>query len=301
MNNKYALCFLLLMAPFVLFSQGTLNGKVSEQSTKNPIPCCEVKLFNNNHEFMTFSNQNGEYSFQGVPVGTYKLRCFRNDYFSYQETFTLCDDSMVINITLDSIIYLDGSNDSVEVNDWFDYTFGIDLYYYTPGNKLFKNNLSMQPFNVEFRRLLTDQMQWGLLVIPLELGFHNFKNPEVNPIIKPAVLDEFHNKKNYRNVSAGITFYIRRILAENNFGTALYYIDLGLGYKIPYTYKLNYLNDANSKVTINGIHKFNQFDFMMRLGFDIFAIKANIRITDHLSYKQIPRYSLGLEMSVPRY
>lgn len=301
MINKYILCVSLLMFPIVLFSQGSIKGKVSERGTNKAIPCSEITLFNNNHKFITYSNQDGEYSFQEVPVGIYNLKSNHKDYIPYQEKFTIRADSTILNnITMDSVVYNDGHSDSVEVNDWFSYTFGVNFHYFAPDNYLFKQNLSIQPFNLEFRRLLVDQMQWGLLFIPLELSFHDFKKPEASPAIKPSLLDEFNDEKNYRSASAGLTFYIRRILTENSFGSAFYYIDMGLGYKIPYSYKLNYLNDAKSKITKQGIHKFNQFEFMMRLGVDIYTIKANIRLTDYLRYKQIPRYSLGLEVSLPR-
>jgi len=93
---------ILILFSATVFSQekGVINGRVTDQETKSPVPEATVSILNT--DLKTKTNEKGEFSFTGIPYGTYELKvsCLGYDAFIHTDVVVLSSRPADVEIEL---------------------------------------------------------------------------------------------------------------------------------------------------------------------------------------------------------
>lgn len=82
---KKLLIFLIFVtAAIYAQDKGVINGRVTDKETQNPVPEATVNILNT--DFKTKTNEKGEFSFTGIPYGTYELKVSSLGYEAFIHT-----------------------------------------------------------------------------------------------------------------------------------------------------------------------------------------------------------------------
>jgi len=100
---KRILIILILFSASV-FSQekGVINGRVTDQETKSPVPEATVSILNT--DLKTKTNEKGEFSFTGIPYGTYELKVSSLGYDAFIHTDVVVLSSRPADVEIELLV-----------------------------------------------------------------------------------------------------------------------------------------------------------------------------------------------------
>lgn len=273
-------------------AQYTITGKVIDIDTGEPISCAYVSLWNDTTDIFTYTDFNGSYSIQVDVNYDFMLAA---ESFSYQGEIknVLFDD---IDNSQDFHLYAYGSsNNRTKDVALFDIlSIGVGMNLYSPpietNDKEFSSNIELETFFYDFRNKLAKRTQFGVRIVPLKFQWNGLENPSVG-----------YKKEKYFGTFAALSVYVRYVATvQKSIGIAGLFVDVGAGYAIPYYFAMKSVSSADKykSVSTRHIHKLNEFEAMLRVGYSWCAIKATYRFTDVLkdNYIETPKLRFGIEI-----
>ncbi len=117
-----------------------------------------------------------------------------------------------------------------------------------------------------------------------------------------SIVKTSHGKERYFEASTNIGAYLRFVLSSaGKIGHRGAFVDVGAYYSLPYYFSYTYFTSDHIKTSQNKIHKFNDFQAMLRMGFYWGSIRANYRFMDVMKHDFIepPKLTLAIEFNIP--
>lgn len=133
--------------------------------------------------------------------------------------------------------------------------------------------------------------QIGVEITPLSLVWHQFDTDNQGGT-------ELKENEKYFGAYFTLGVFNRLIISKRKkTGTLGSFLDVGIAYELPYLYRYSYLTESNHKHLIKKIHKRNEFSTWLRVGYDIFSLKASYRLTNIMKegFLSPPRLKIGVE------
>lgn len=287
---------LLLIIPNDIFAQVNISGVITDIDTQKPLSCSQVNIYCNELDTNTYTNQDGYFELNNLPTGDYCISVGRDNYHYYDTCFVeyIIDKYNTINVQLYSYDSPNYRITDVAKQDVFDLGFAFNFYSPSLGNSdnNFDKNMSLQLYNLDFHFKLANKLQMGFKIIPIEMSWNRFNNP-----------DSLYIKERYFGASGGISTYFRFIPSTiKKSGARGFFIDFGASYSLPYYYAYSNFTDKYNKTTTRHIKNyFNDIQAMVRVGFTWWSINANYRFNDVLihGYEETPKLTLGIELLIP--
>lgn len=295
MKNLLFLSLLILCVPVSINAQYRITGTVTDFDTKEPIQCATISLWADDVDIETRTDADGKFIIELDHNDEYEMY-ITADYYRSEEALVVFDNDFVV---FDFELYsYESENYRIDDVASFDvFSTGAGISFFSPtlvdSDKDFSSNITMETFYYDFRARMADRIQLGFKYSPLKLQWSRFAEP-----------DSIYSKERYFSVSAALSMYVRFIATtkKSTGGTGMF-IDLGATYSIPYYYAHVGISADNKyqKTSIRHIHKLNDFEAMVRLGYSWGAIKATYRFTDILknNYVQPPRLQIGIDLFIP--
>lgn len=108
-ESLFRLCFIVLLfciqvIPVTAAPPGTTVKGLVKDEKGTPLESVSVVLKNNHYQKTTVSNNNGEFSFSGVPEGSYTIELSSIGYGKHTGPLTVTGDMPVLNFTLTAAI-----------------------------------------------------------------------------------------------------------------------------------------------------------------------------------------------------
>jgi hypothetical protein len=119
-----------------------------------------------------------------------------------------------------------------------------------------------------------------------------------------SIVSIAHDKERYFEASTNVGIYTRFIITTaGTIGHRGLFLDIGANYSLPYYFSYTYFTEDHIKTSQNKIHKFNDFQAMMRLGFYWGSIRATYRFTDVMKddFVESPKLTMGVEFNIPAW
>jgi outer membrane receptor protein involved in Fe transport len=113
MSKLYRLVFCCLLLPALALAQGTISGKVTDSSTKEPLIGASVLIEGTTMGAATGTD--GTFSIANVPAGSYRLKVSFIGYIGQTKAITAGSNNTVANFALESTVLV-GQEVIVEVN-----------------------------------------------------------------------------------------------------------------------------------------------------------------------------------------
>lgn len=100
---KKLLIFLIFVTA-AIYSQdrGVINGRVTDKETQNPVPEATVNILNT--DYKTKTNEKGEFSFTGIPYGTYELKVSSLGYEAFIHTDVVVLSSRPADVEIELLV-----------------------------------------------------------------------------------------------------------------------------------------------------------------------------------------------------
>lgn len=83
-------------------NNGTINGKVTDKETTNPVPEATVTI--ENTSFKTITNAQGNFQFAGVPLGTYEIKVTCLGYKAFIHTDIVVNSSRPADVQIELLL-----------------------------------------------------------------------------------------------------------------------------------------------------------------------------------------------------
>ncbi|HWA06977.1 MAG TPA: TonB-dependent receptor, partial [Ignavibacteria bacterium] len=98
------LFLLLIIFAFSSFSQdkGTINGKVNDKETTNPVPEATVTIVNTS--FKTVTDAQGSFQFANIPLGTYEIKVTCLGYEAFIHTDIVVNSSRPADVQIEMLL-----------------------------------------------------------------------------------------------------------------------------------------------------------------------------------------------------
>jgi hypothetical protein len=294
--------FLVLAIFFVYlnsFSQ-TISGTVHIQEAPHLKSCAQVYINYNDYKKDTvlFTNKDGRFKLQNVEDGKYSISIYQTKYrLAKTIRDTIFKDDVHYDLELVTYDQIRDSTEDFAKANIVDLglsviPIAIPLEDYDQNYK----GVFSAGINFSFKMKLAKRMQLGFNYSPINLSYYfidkskfKLENTDIKSI-------------RYHYSSTSIFVFNRFFLLKNNNADLGFYIDFGVGYQVPYMFTYNTYYPNSKKVSIGNIHHFNDFQLMLKLGYQYLNIKANYRLTDNMlkeGYLELPRFTIGVEVSLP--
>ncbi len=299
-NQRLILVVLgMFITNLISAQQFVFKGRVLDFDTHLPISCARVEMSSCNLDTIVSTNQKGEFSI-AIDCEVYlDVFIYMSYYDDYYADYDLDDEE---DVSIDSVFYLqkEGSGcyviEDIAEEDAMDITFGFDLY--SPNivstDDKFKTNFSVY-MAYDWKLKLANNLQFGIKYTELKLKWMAMNNDTLITTIP-------HIKERYFEASTSLFLYTRYIMnTGKKSGQRGAFVDVGIGYTLPYYFAYTYFGDVHTKTTINRIHNFKDFEAMLRIGYYWGSINATYRFTDILkeNYIQPPPINIGIEFNIP--
>jgi hypothetical protein len=291
--------FILLASGQIVAQKFSIRGRVIDGETQLPLDSVEIYCFGKG--YMKYSAQitdsHGNFSFDELPNGRYSLHVYRDDYKDATYIARIKDSSVTLDITIYSVRSRTQpyKNDIAE-EDIYHGAFAI-LFSSVKDDvakKTIKGQLSFE-WTYSFKRKLTRFDQAGIELTPIKLYWCPLKNDTI-------ITKEVYDKEKYFAYYISIFAYNRLFLTkQKKTGNPGFFLDTGIGYELPAIFEYRYNDGSGHKGKQTGIHNYKEVSGLLRLGFDVFSIKATYRFFDILKndFPQPPRLRIGIEFNFP--
>lgn len=297
---KLCKLFVFTFFPVILFAQNNLSGVVLDYDTRVPVTCATVVISgwesdNSVSEHIVKTDENGRFIFTNLATSKYWIEVTSEDYRIFLSDSYYDIQKQVSDLEILLYSYESESYKMIDVadQDVFDLSFAANLYSPSiiESDDIFKQNTSIQFYNINLRFKLANKLQMGFIYNPIELSWHSANKPATGYI-----------KERYFGAYTSLSVHFRFIpTVIKKTGARGLFIDLGAGYKLPYYYAYSRFIDDYTKLTTRHIHRNNEFDVFARIGYSWGAVKINYRLTDILKGQHVepPKLSLGVELFIP--
>ena len=280
----------------------SLSGKVIDGETQQPMADVDVRLIGGPPSIMrnTKTLDDGSFSFDNLYAVSYNLYFSHLGYASHNMEVEITEEGNSPNIEVSIFRQeLTEEEESKLPKSYIDYGYhsGFAVNFYSPSSigtsAAYKSSWNME-WLYSFKKRLTNFDQFGL-----EFGYKLFWHTlEEDSVITPEV----YQKERYGG--SYITAYLyNRIVVSGSSNPEFpgLFLDFGVGYELPITFRYNYWVNSNQRTIIRRIHNYQEFRAMARLGFGVLAIKASYRFLDVLEepYIQPPKIKFGIELQMP--
>ena len=307
MKNKvllFSMLLSILLIPSLAKAQYTFEGTVVDIDTKQPIACANIWIWYSSDEVDLDTNirTNTEGYFKLViedDNATDVIISFEINKDGYRTLKKKCDNQGGKHPKVYELYSYDSDNYKIEdiaKSDYFDLTFGFDLYSPSmdDSDDKFKSVFSFN-YGYEGKAKLTNRMQLGFRYVPLKVKWMAMNSDT-------SIVTIAHDKERYFEASTSFGIYTRFIFSTAGaIGHRGLFLDVGANYSLPYYFSYTYFTEDHIKTSQNKIRKFNDFQAMMRLGFYWGSIRATYRFTDVMKddFVESPKLTLGVEFNIP--
>ena len=253
-----------------------LQLQVVDGDTRQPIDSVTCSLSGARHSAyrVEYTDTTGRLTIQGLKKGRYGLFLFHPRYKTYQGSVSIKDSAVHKQVLLYHI-HSPHASEAQALGDLAERDFmhgGFAMYFYAPpvGQEpgLYDVNMGVE-WLYSYKTKLTSYNQLGIDLIPVKLVWHSlFKDT--------LVTKEIFDAERYFGWYSSVFVYNRLIMSRQRRGGFLgAFLDIGLGYEFPITYKYSYRPSRDSKYILKRLHKYNEVSAIARLGFDYYSIKAS--------------------------
>lgn len=291
------LIFIFLLGSSQLsFSQTyKISGRIIDGNTEAGLDSVYLNFFIKEYKEWKWveTDPNGYFEFDSLVPGKHNLQIRRESYKTRHMLIEITDHS----ITEDVKIYRKGSPVDLAVEDlaFADIQhMGFAWTFYNPPHRskseLFSSSVKFELFSA-YKAKISNVNQVGIEISPLSLVWHQFDTDNQGGT-------ELKENEKYFGAYFTLGVFHRLILSKRKKkGTLGSFLDLGIAYELPYLFRYSYLTGTNHKHLLKNIHKRNEFSTCLRLGFDIFSLKASYRLSNIMKagYLSPPKLKIGVE------
>ena len=263
-----------------------------------PLSCVQVKIQGDDNELDTilFTKDNGVFVLNNIENDFYYIYLTRINYRNNDMGVELHDSSFNMNFEMYNINSDSFHIEDIASEDISDFTIGFDMYSpaLQESDNKFKSVFSFD-YAYEGKFKLANRLQLGVRYAPLKMKWMAMNSDTM-------ITNVPHGKERYFEASTSLGLYLRYIIStRGDKGNRGLFFDIGASYSLPYYFSYTYFTDEHTKTSRNKIHKFNDFQAMLRLGFYWGSLRANYRFTDIMKedFIQPPRLTLGVEFNIP--
>lgn len=297
MSERILAFILFLILPFFGFSQFTFSGQIVDFETKTPIPCAKIEVYYNDNDSvkMAFSDSNGKFSFDSIQSRNIFVSINRLDYDSYDEKIDL--DSVRGEMIIELFAYgYEPYITDVTKEEMADFTVISIAYnpFLESFNSKYKSSFNFSIYAFEYKWKLNKIQQLGLRYSLLDFAWYKYGD-NFSSTVFPNI------KERYFSFSASAFIYNRFIISkQKETGKRGLFLDLGVGYRLPYIFRYSYFPDKNTKTTYKKIIKYNDAELFGRIGYGSIAIYGTYRFFDMMKgiYFEPPRFTIGIETPI---
>ncbi len=289
---------LVLCLQSAFSQQRILSGKVVDAHNKQPLDSTTLYMYSNldlDYKF-TVTDSGGNFRFDSLKSGTYTFNIFKKGYKSGSQTVIT---SKLVEEKVFELSHLDSITESPQAHFKPDENFhgGFAINFINPD---MNPDVFGSSFNLEWlvseKTTFSNFYKIGYEFIPLKIAYHYLNNDSI--ITQPV-----YKKEYYFALYTGLTVYNRFVFSKQkrNDHPGLF-LDFGVGYQLPYTYRYIFKDGSNKKSIIKKLHRFNEFTSFARIGFGVISIKSSYRLIDEITknnHLNPPRFKIGIEIQSP--
>jgi hypothetical protein len=289
--KKLIYIFFTLITSLSTVSAYSQTGKL-DISVSYYIENVTIQLFQNDVLIDEYQLDSYEDEFvKTLNVGSYKLTLITEDSASQTLSNVLIKESLTTDVyfSLPDISYYNPNDTNITSRL-------IPSAHFLIGNNFINNNDNFNTYyDFGFK-------QGGVNVLTkhLSLGWQigsSMNYTYFNKSHSLSSLTEFDNEKyyywnlNFTLLSRLTTFDYKR---NGNQGP---YLDLGISYNFPLLFR-HVITEDNTKISTKRIHNYNDFSTTARLGYSMFALTLEYRLTNFLkeNYPEQPKIKIGLSI-----
>ncbi len=289
--KKLIYIFITLIASFTTISTYAQTGKL-EINVNNYIENVTIQLFQNDVLVDEYQLDFYDYEFvKTLNVGSYKLTLITEDSVKQTLKNVLIKESLTTDVyfSLPDVSYYNPNDTNITSRS-------ITSAHFLIGNNFINNNdIFNTYYDFGFKHGAVDILTKHISIggqIGSSMNYTYFnKSHSLSP------LTEFDNEKyyywnlNFTLLSRLTTFDYKR------YGTKGPYLDLGISYNFPLLFR-HIITEDNTKISTKRIHNYNDFSTTARLGYSMFALTLEYRLTNFLKedYPEQPKIKIGLSI-----
>ncbi len=307
MKNKvllFSMLLSILLLPSLSKAQYVFEGTVVDIDTKQPIACATIWIWYSSAEVDLDTNihTNTEGYFKliieddNATDAIVSFEIYKDGYRTLKKKCDKQDDKLPKVYELYSYESKSYKIEDIAKKDYFDFTFGFDLYSPSTDDSddKFKSVFSFN-YGYEGKIKLANRVQLGFRYVPLKVKWMSMNSDT-------SIVTIAHGDERYFEASTNVGIYTRFIITTTGtIGHRGLFLDVGANYSLPYYFTYTYFTKDHIKTSYNKIRKFNDFQAMLRLGFYWGSIRVTYRFTDVMKddFVEPPKLTLGVEFNIP--
>ena len=283
---------------FLLNAQISIRGNVFDFDTKLPVSCAEVYISTDYTDESFTTNNFGNFEFYDIEEGQEVFISINHKSYYSKDISFIANNDTVLDIEVYNI-----ESENYKIEDLTKEDVGsvsIITLMYAPSTDFKTTFLSSFPlsfYRFDFRTQLGKTNQLGFNFSLFELAWYELAN-------KNSLTTTQNIKERYFITSGSIYTYYRQIFTKHGSkGSRGLFLDLGIGYTLPYYSAYSYFINEDSRYTMRRIYKYNDINAFVRLGYANVAFIAKYSFNDVMKsgYYDIPKFSLGIDFPLNTY